>query len=87
MPQRTCTGCRRVDEQAKLMRLVVDGNGRVRVDKLRMQPGRGAYVHLDRTCVEKMVRDGGLQRSFRKRTQPLEGGRLWAFLTEEEEGS
>lgn len=84
MPERTCVGCRKVDVKARLLRLVLDGQGRVKVDKKRTAPGRGAYVHPDRRCVQNMVDEHGLGRSFRQRTRPLDVERLWADLKAEE---
>jgi hypothetical protein len=79
MPTRTCVGCQKTDEQAKLLRWVAEASGRIKIDEDRAQSGRGAYVHRSRKCVEAAVR-GGFSRSFRRRTQPLDAERLWQLV-------
>jgi predicted RNA-binding protein YlxR (DUF448 family) len=72
-PQRTCVGCRAVvpviDVPATVVRVVVDGAGRAVLDEGRRLPGRGAWVHRTRPCLEAAVR-GGLARSFRRKVDP-----------------
>ncbi len=88
MPLRTCVGCRKPDEQANLVRLVRDAQGRVKVDRKRRLAGRGAYVHVNESCVEQMVHEGGLPRSFRHNLQPVEASKLLRELEGfEEEGT
>ena len=66
-PVRTCVACRGTDEQRLLLRLVADAAGRVRVDDLRREPGRGGYVHRRRACIEQLVRKpGSLGRSLKR---------------------
>ena len=79
-PTRTCVGCRKTDEQVKLVRIVLDGAGRAKVDRHRRMEGRGAWIHETRACVEKVVHNGGLPRAFRRKTLPLEAGALWEQL-------
>jgi predicted RNA-binding protein YlxR (DUF448 family) len=81
-PIRTCVGCRKTDTQEKLVRIVLDGAGRVKVDREKKMAGRGAWLHESRACVEKAIHISGLPRAFRRRTQPLEAGALWAQLIE-----
>jgi hypothetical protein len=71
-PVRTCVGCRKAVAQETLVRLVLDGAGRVVVDEVRRQPGRGAWVHRSAGCVNSATK-GGLARSFRRKvdTRPL----------------
>ena len=83
MPIRTCIGCRQTGERAELVRLVRDGAGRVKVDMTKQLPGRGAWVHARRGCVEGVVKSNGLSRSFRGKTQPVDADGLWSALNEE----
>ncbi len=72
MPARTCLGCRKVDEQIRLVRLAVDAAGRVTIDRKRRLAGRGAYVHAQRSCVTRVVGEAGrerLEKSFRRKVQ------------------
>lgn len=65
-PLRTCVGCRTIDAQANLLRLVADAAGRLRFDSNQHRsPGRGCYVHRTSACV-KAAQRGGFQRSFRR---------------------
>ena len=63
-PVRTCLGCRRRDEQPRLLRVVADGTS-VLVDPGRRAPGRGAYVHPDPGCVAKAVKRRAFGRALR----------------------
>jgi predicted RNA-binding protein YlxR (DUF448 family) len=76
-PIRTCIGCRLTDEQRRLVRVVLEPSGRATIDRERRHNGRGAYLHEARACVDKAVRNGGFPRSFRRKTQPLDGNLLW----------
>ena len=61
MPQRTCIGCRNVDDQAALRRLVRRGD--LVVDGTHPRaPGRGAYVHTG--CLGLAVRRKAIARAL-----------------------
>lgn len=69
---RTCVGCRRRDEQSRLLRVVIvsDENARKRVvvaqpDPTGCMPGRGAYVHRDLTCGQAAVQRRAFGRALR----------------------
>ncbi len=63
-PERTCVGCRRRAASCELVRLaVVDGT--VRVDARRRLPGRGAYLHPARDCVERAIGRRAIPRALR----------------------
>jgi predicted RNA-binding protein YlxR (DUF448 family) len=79
-PIRTCVGCHSADEQHKLVRVVLDADGQVQIDRQRRQKGRGAYLHDRRPCVDEAVRHGGLQKAFRRKTRRLEAGVLWGMM-------
>lgn len=78
--QRTCLGCRQVVEQEVLVRYVLAPDGEVLVDYGEKLPGRGAYTHLDRNCLEKAVRGRQFDRSFRGGNRRPEAGELMAAL-------
>jgi predicted RNA-binding protein YlxR (DUF448 family) len=83
MPIRTCVGCQQRDEQKKLVRWVAEASGRIKIDEAARQPGRGAYVHRSRACLEAAAR-GGFARSLRRRTQHVDVERLWELVEDEE---
>ena len=73
MPERTCIGCRKVlsiESESDLVRIVVE-DGRAVVDVDRRRPGRGAWVHKAKSCVQNAAR-GGLAKSFRRAVDPSE---------------
>lgn len=82
MPIRTCVGCQCRDEQGRLLRLVADAAGRLRIDDPRRLPGRGAWVHPQRTCVDGVGQRGLLGRSLRRSVQPLSLEELWRRVGE-----
>ncbi|MEK6600913.1 MAG: YlxR family protein [Candidatus Binatota bacterium] len=62
-PQRTCLGCGARDDQRALLRLVVQGNGELKVD--RLEKGRGGYLHKTQECWSAFLRKKNLYRAFR----------------------
>ncbi len=63
-PERTCVGCRRKGPKRSLLR-VARGPDMVTLDLSGRAPGRGAYVHDDRDCVEAALARGALWRALR----------------------
>jgi uncharacterized protein len=80
-PERTCVGCREKTEKTALVRIVRTPDGLV-VDHGGGAPGRGAYMHRDRTCIEQAVRRGSLARAFRVTIQPEEVSNLVGAIVE-----
>ncbi len=64
VPARTCLGCRRRDERSALLRMVAR-DGVVIPDPSASLPGRGAWVHRDRECVESAVKRRAFGRALR----------------------
>lgn len=52
IPQRTCVGCRTVLAKRQLVRIVRLPDG-VKVDPTGKLAGRGAYLHMLRSCWER----------------------------------
>ena len=65
VPERTCIVCASKRPKAELLRLVVDGEGVVRLDRLQRRDGRGAYLCLAPDCLARL-RLERLQRAFRR---------------------
>lgn len=65
IPTRTCTGCRQVKNKKELIRVVRDKEGRVFVDDTGRQNGRGAYICPDVMCLEKAVKNKGLEKTLK----------------------
>jgi predicted RNA-binding protein YlxR (DUF448 family) len=67
-PVRTCVGCRKRELAVELLRVVaVDGNGEyaVTVDSARKLPGRGAWLHPERACLDAAIRRRAFTRALR----------------------
>ena len=75
MPIRTCVGCQEHDEQENLVRCVAEASGRINIDEHATMPGRGAWFHRRRECVEAAARSG-FAKSFRRKTQHVDVERL-----------
>ena len=74
-PTRTCVGCRAKGPKSGLVRLVRADDG-VALDLTGRAPGRGAYVHRDRSCIDAAMAKGALARALRTGLGPDELGRL-----------
>jgi predicted RNA-binding protein YlxR (DUF448 family) len=75
-PARTCLGCRVRANRSELLR-VVAVNGEVVPDQSATLPGRGAWVHPTRECVDNAVRRKAFGRALRVATA-LDTARLLA---------
>ena len=62
-PVRTCVGCRGRAPKAQLARMVWDG--RLVLDPTQVRPGRGAYLHPDRRCIEQALRRRAVGRALK----------------------
>lgn len=64
MPQRTCTGCRIKKDKKDLIRIVINKEGEINIDRTGKMPGRGAYICDDISCLEKAIKTKSLEKSF-----------------------
>ena len=80
---RTCVGCRRTGSRSDLLRVVVTRGGSQEpalvVDTARSMPGRGAWLHPDRRCLELAERRRAFGRSLRH-AGPLDPGSIGEYL-------
>ena len=65
IPMRTCTGCRQGKSKRDLIRVVRDKEGGVFVDITGKKNGRGAYICPDEKCLEKAMKNKGLERTLK----------------------
>lgn len=79
-PQRTCVGCREVQEKRSLIRLVRTQSGVV-VDLEGKVPGRGAYLHDRLSCWEQGLK-GPLEKALRTNISAEDRGTLRVFMDE-----
>lgn len=80
VPQRTCVGCREVLAKRALIRVVRGPNG-VALDPSGKAPGRGAYVHEQRSCWERALK-GSLSKALRTELTDKELEELSAYVND-----
>ena len=80
VPQRTCVGCRQVIEKRGLIRVVRGPEG-VAIDPSGKAPGRGAYVHEQRTCWDRALK-GSLSKALRTGLTDKELEELSAYVND-----
>lgn len=62
---RTCIACREAGERDELVRLVVSPEGQIVLDPRGRLPGRGAWLHPSRSCLDLLRRRRGvIQRAL-----------------------
>jgi predicted RNA-binding protein YlxR (DUF448 family) len=61
-PQRTCLGCGLKEEQSRLIRVIVDSGGELKIGR---QGGRGGYLHGARECWKRFLKKRSHYRAFR----------------------
>jgi len=77
IPYRTCVGCREVQPKRSLIRIVRGPDG-VEVDLSGKKPGRGAYLHDQKSCWENALK-GSLAKALKVQLTAEEQDRLLAF--------
>ena len=79
IPQRTCIGCREVNEKKTLVRIVKSPEG-VCIDPTGRKPGRGAYLHEAKGCWETALKRGAIGRALKTELTPDETKILTAHM-------
>lgn len=64
IPQRTCIGCNTQKNKNELIRIVINKEGSIFLDKTGKANGRGAYICNNIECLEKAIKTKRLERSF-----------------------
>ncbi len=65
VPKRVCVGCREQFDKKDLVRVVRTPEGLITIDFKGKQNGRGAYLCRNRECLEKAVKNKGLERALK----------------------
>ena len=84
VPQRTCVGCRQVLSKRQLTRVVRTSEGVV-IDPSGKLPGRGAYLHDQKSCWVKALK-GSLAHALRTTIQEQDLAALRTFMETLPEG-
>ncbi len=66
IPQRTCIGCNVQKNKKDLIRIVMNKEGEISIDRTGKANGRGAYICDNIDCLEKMIKSKRLEKSFEK---------------------
>ena len=64
IPVRKCVGCQQSKDKKELIRIVKNKEGEIFVDFTGKANGRGAYICLDKQCLEKAKKHNSLQRAL-----------------------
>ena len=65
IPMRQCVGCREMEPKRKLIRVIRTSEDEILIDATGKKNGRGAYICPNRECLEKAVKNKGLERSLK----------------------
>ena len=65
VPMRTCIGCRQSKDKKELIRVVRNKENQIFVDLTGKQYGRGAYICADADCLEKAIKNKGLEKTLK----------------------
>jgi predicted RNA-binding protein YlxR (DUF448 family) len=77
IPQRTCVGCREILPKRSMVRVVRSPQG-VLIDSTGKLAGRGAYLHVQRSCWESGLK-GALASALKTEFTPEERERLMNY--------
>lgn len=64
IPQRQCVGCREMKDKNQCLRIVKSSENKIEIDLTGKKNGRGAYLCKSKECMEKALKNNGLERSF-----------------------
>lgn len=67
--QRMCMGCNEKKDKRDLIRIVLNKNGNITIDKTGKLEGRGAYICDNIDCLEKVIKTKRLERVFNIKIQ------------------
>lgn len=62
--QRMCMGCNTKKDKRELIRIVMNKEGTISIDKARKLSGRGAYICDNIDCLEKIIKSKRLEKVF-----------------------
>ncbi|WP_459639888.1 RNase P modulator RnpM [Faecalimonas canis] len=78
---RKCVGCGEMKSKKEMMRVLKTSENEFLLDATGKKNGRGAYLCQSKECLEKAIKNKGLERSF-KQAIPKE---VYAILEKEME--
>lgn len=66
IPMRKCVGCQEMKSKKEMMRVLKTSEDTFELDATGKKNGRGAYLCFSKECFEKVVKNKGLERSFKQ---------------------
>ncbi len=66
IPMRKCVGCGEMKNKKEMMRVLKTSDDQILLDVTGKKNGRGAYVCFSKECLEKAMKNKGLERSFKQ---------------------
>ena len=69
IPMRQCTGCREMKNKKEMIRVLKTAEDEIILDATGKKNGRGAYICRSRECLEKAIKNHGLERSLKAAIQ------------------
>lgn len=66
-PMRKCIGCDLFKPKKEMLRIVLNKQGDIKLDKSQTASGRGAYICISQECFEKACSAKRLERSLKNR--------------------
>ena len=64
-PMRQCIGCREMKSKKEMLRVIKTAENEILLDATGKKNGRGAYVCFSQECLEKAIKNKGLERSLK----------------------
>ena len=65
VPLRQCIGCGEMKGKKEMMRVIKTPEGDICLDITGKKNGRGAYLCMQKECLQKARKNKGLERSFK----------------------
>ena len=65
VPQRQCIGCGEMKNKRELIRVLKGTDDVISIDATGRKNGRGAYLCFSEECLEKAIKNHGLERSLK----------------------
>lgn len=66
IPMRKCVGCGEMKSKKEMMRVLKTSENEFLLDATGKKNGRGAYLCQSKECLEKAIKNKGLERSFKQ---------------------
>lgn len=70
IPMRKCVGCGEMKNKKEMLRVLKTPENVVVLDDTGRKNGRGAYLCFEKECLEKAVKNRGLERSLKIAISP-----------------